>query len=54
MMAEKMRECYVRLDKAEFKKIHIKCTAKRNEDEAELKCNVKQTGANSFTIRIGN
>lgn len=50
--ARKMKDCEVRLDRMEFSKIRIGCTAECDDDNT-LKCNIKQTGADRFTIRIG-
>lgn len=48
-----LEQCYVRLDKVTFSKIRMACTAKCVEDGEVLDCNIKQTGADTFTIRMG-
>lgn len=53
MMAQKLfQDCCVRLDRVEFSKIRIGCTA-NNEDGDAIKCHIKQTGSDSFDIRMG-
>lgn len=46
-----LKSCSVKLERANFAKIRIKCWAKSEQGDA-LKCDIKQVGANNFCIAI--
>lgn len=47
-----IKPCCVRLENCNFSKIRMACSATSNEKSVELICSLKQTGIDSFAIKI--
>lgn len=47
-----IKPCALKLDRMEFKKIRMQCTATSLEQDVKLKCDITQKDTNTFSISI--
>lgn len=47
-----VKSCAVKLERMEFKKIRMQCTATCSEDDLKLKCHMVQKESNTFRLTI--